>query len=380
MIKFENKTICPTSLFQYIKETCHSLHGHQIKGIADFVFSIIQQQSGVQAELAKIFGNQEAACKRLSRLLHNRRLSPKQLSELVFEQVLRQLPKHGKIRLAFDWTIENEQYLLVISLVQQGRAIPIFWRGYEERVLKKRMKIYERMMLKRVLEKLQASGVSADRIILTADRGFACVETFRLLKKREIAFVIRVKYSTLIELEGEWRKLSRVEFQAGKRRKNLGRVKYCKRSPEELEMSVSRLSEVSKPHENWYLVSNKKWSAKKMAQEYAKRFGCEEGFRDVKWSLGFSESRIKDIKAWSRMFGLMSLAMMVLASLGSKLLLGEEGKAKKMLRKVASRRKGKWEVSLISATIALLKQEKNLYEHLNPYIKFNLERSLQNVS
>ncbi len=108
------------------------------------MFAIIEQRTAVQAGLAEVFGNQEAAGKRISRLLQNPRISPKELSEIVFEQSLKQLPKVGKIRLAFDWTIENKQYLLVISLVRNGRAIPIFWRGYEEKRLSGKMKRLEK--------------------------------------------------------------------------------------------------------------------------------------------------------------------------------------------------------------------------------------------
>ena len=134
------RVICPTSLFDYIKDMAGHLHGHQVKEIAAFVFAIIEQRTAVQAGLADVFGNQEAACRRISRLLRNPRMTPKEMSETVFKQFLRQLPKTGKIRLACSWTIENKQYLLVISWVRHGRALPIYWRGYEEKRLKGRMK------------------------------------------------------------------------------------------------------------------------------------------------------------------------------------------------------------------------------------------------
>ena len=74
----------------YIKVVVGNLHGHQIKGISDFVFAIIEQRTAVQAGLAEVFGNQEAAGKRIARLLQNPRISPKELSDMVFEQTLRQ--------------------------------------------------------------------------------------------------------------------------------------------------------------------------------------------------------------------------------------------------------------------------------------------------
>ena len=59
------------------------------------------------------FGNQEAASKRLSRLLHNPRIDPRHVADAVLLQALHQLPSQGKIRLALDWTIEGQQHLFV---------------------------------------------------------------------------------------------------------------------------------------------------------------------------------------------------------------------------------------------------------------------------
>ena len=375
----KKKIICPTSLADYIKDMAGHLHGHQIKGIAAFVFAIIEQRTAVQAGLAAVFGNQEAASKRIARLLQNPRLAPQELSEIVFAQTLKQLPKVGKIRLAFDWTIENKQYLLVISLVRNGRAIPLFWRGYEEKRLLGKMKWLERALLKRVLKRIKEK-VGKRRIILTADRGFACVETFRLLKREKIAFVIRVKCSTLIWLKGAWKSLKTIALQTDGEQQKIGKVRYCRSDEESLEMAVSCLKATDEGKDRWYLVSNMKWSAEKMVAEYRRRFWCEEGFRDVKWTLGFAKARIKEIKAWTRMFGLHAIAMLVLASVESEILLKHEKQGAAKMREVASRRKGGWTISFITATIKLLKQDKSLYNCLNPSIKLNLCNTLQNVS
>ena len=373
------KIICPTSLFDYTKNIVSQLHGHQIKGIADFVFAIIEQRTAVQAGLAEAFSNQEAACKRIARLLQNPRISAKELSERVFEQSLKQLPKVGKIRLAFDWTIENKQYLLVISLVRNGRAIPIFWRGYEEHRLKGKMKKIERAMLKRVLKKLKEK-VGKRRIILTADRRFADVETFRLLKRLKIAFVIRVKCNTLIQIRGVWKSLKTMELKADAEQQKIGCREYCRSNQESLEIVVSCLKATDEAKDRWYLVSNMKWSAEKMVEEYRRRFWCEEGFRDLKWTLGFATARIKEIKAWTRMWSLHAIAMLVLSSVESEILLKNKKKGVEQMRKVASRRKGGWTISLIRAIIRLLKQDKSLYNCLNPFVKLNLCNTLQNVS
>ena len=63
-----------TRLGDYIACMLPWAHGHQLKAIHDYVAAIIEQQTACQAQLARYFGNQEAAVKRLSRLLHNERL------------------------------------------------------------------------------------------------------------------------------------------------------------------------------------------------------------------------------------------------------------------------------------------------------------------
>jgi hypothetical protein len=84
--------------------------GHQRKAIRDFVQAMLDQQTGCQAQLARSVGHQEAAAKRLSRLLHNERLEPRHLADAVLLQALVQLPAHGPVRLAIDWTIEGQQH------------------------------------------------------------------------------------------------------------------------------------------------------------------------------------------------------------------------------------------------------------------------------
>jgi hypothetical protein len=114
--------------------------------------------------------------------------------------------------------------------------------------------------------------------------------------------------------------------------------------------------------------------------EYAHRPGCEAGFREAKWWLGFAQARIKQITAWSRLFALVAIALLVVASLATRLLLRGDQHASALLRRVASRRRGRCELSLVSAMISLLHQEPGLYAHLAPRIKLKLEGTLANVS
>ena len=368
-----------TRLMDYIAEVLSWAHGHQLKGITTFVGAIIEKQTGTQAELARGLGNQEAAVKRLSRLLHNERLAPHRLADAVLAQALRQLPPKGKVRLAIDWTIEGSQHLLVVSLVTGGRAVPIYWRAYAATVLKGRMRRYETAVIRRAITRVQRE-IGQRRLIVTADRGFADVALVDVLTALGVEFILRVKGTTKVCVQGQWRKLTTLGFAGNTRLRTLGRLAYCESAPHRLWVTLSRAREAKGQWEVWYLISNRFRRAQVTAQEYARRFGCEEGFRDAKWELGFAQARITQIKAWARLFALFALALLVVVSLGVKLLVGGGPGAVALLRRVASRRRGRWELSLVSAMIRLLQEDKSLLAHLSPCIKLNLEANLSNVS
>ncbi len=368
-----------TRLDDYIVHMLPWAHGHQRKGIRDFVQAMIDQQTGCQAQLARCFGNQEAAAKRLSRLLHNERLEPRHLADAVLLQALVQLPAHGPVRLAIDWTIEGAQHLLVVSLIVGRRAVPIYWRAYDAAVLKGRMKRYERAVIRRAVTRV-IQMVGRRRVRVTADRGFADVALFTLLTELGVAFVIRVKKSTKICLAGVWHKLHTLRFAGHTRRRSLGHVLYGAGHPHALWVTMSRKRDAQGKWGIWYLVAHRPYAAEHAVAEYARRPGCEAGFRDAKWWLGFAQARIKHIQAWSRLFALCAIALLVVASLATRLLLRGDTQAGALLRRVASRRRGRCELSLVSAMMSLLQQDHRLYGHLIPRLKLKLEEDLANVS
>jgi Transposase DDE domain len=368
-----------TRLDHYIVHMLPWAHGHQRKAIRDFVRAIIDQQTGCQAQLARSFGNQEAATKRLSRLLHNERLEPRHLADAVLLQALVQLPAHGPVRLAIDWTIEGHQHLLVVSLIVGRRAVPIYWRAYDAAVLKGRMKRYELAVIRRAVTRV-IQKVGCRRVRVTADRGFADVALFTLLTDLRVAFVIRVKKSTKSCIAGVWQKLDTLRCAGNTRRRALGRLLYGAGNPQPLWVTMSRKRDAHGKWGLWYLVANRPYTAEQAVAEYAHRPGCEAGFRDAKWWLGFAQARIKQSTAWSRLFALVAIALLVVVTLASRLLLRRGEQATVLLRRVTSRRRGRCELSLVSAMMSLLQQDSGLYDHLAPRLKLKLEGGLANVS
>jgi hypothetical protein len=369
----------PTRLRDYIAFMVPWAHGHQLKAISDFVTAIIENHTACQAQLARSFGNQEAAVKRVSRLLHNERLDPKLLADAVLLQALHQLPKQGTIRLAIDWTIEDHQHLLVVSLVVGRRAVPIYWRAYDASVLKGRMQRYELAVIRRTVGRV-AQAVGKRRVIVTADRGFADVALFTLLNQLGITFIIRVKAGTHVYFQGQWQKLGQLRFRGNERHRSFGDLAYCQSCPQRLWVSKSRARDRNGTWGIWHWVTNRPYPALLAAREYGRRFGCEEGFRDAKWWLGFTQARIAQIKAWSRMFALFAIALLVMTTLGSRLLLSPSRGTVALLRRVVSRRRGRCELSLVGAMVSLLRHDKTLYDNLCPHHTLRLEATLANVS
>ena len=225
-----------------------------------------------------------------------------------------------------------------------------------------------------------AQAVGKRRVIGTADRGFAAVALLTLLSQLGVAFILRVHAGTHGAFQGQWRTWGPWRFRGHERHRSFGAVPDCESCPQRLWVSKSRARDAKGNGGLWYLVSNRPYAAPAAANEYGHRFGCEEGFRDTKGWLGFAKARIAQIKAWSRMFALFAIAFLVMTSLGSKLLLAQGHRAKDLLRRVVSRRRGRCEVGLVSAMGSLLQGDKTLYNDLCPHVKLKLEATLENVS
>jgi hypothetical protein len=120
------------------------------------------------------------------------------------------------------------------------------------------------------------------RIRVTADRGFADVALLRLLAELGVAFIVRVKRSTKVWRDGPWQKLSALRFPGNIRRRAMGRLHYCARSPQPLWVTMSRKRDTHGKWGLWYLVANRPYPVAQTVAAYAHRRGCDTGFWDAK--------------------------------------------------------------------------------------------------
>jgi len=367
-VKAQNST--PTRLVEYINSIFENAHGHQRNAICDFVLALISTRSCCQASLARFFDNFEAACKRLTRFLHNPRLDVDELSRQTSRVIVSQLPLVDTVRLSIDWTIEDQQHLLVASLCIGSRAIPLYWRAYSQDSLKGRRSSYERDFVSILFGEVLGT-IAKSRLLLTADRAFADVELMDLLNKLRVCFVIRTKDNIKVYYNRQWVKLKYHRLPKNQRRRSLGRLRYCQSDPRRLYVTQSRKRDRKGKWGVWHLVSNRRMSAEQTIYEYGRRFSCEEGFRDAKRLLGFADARIECLQAWTRMFQLVVLAMLILYGLGSYWLRNKSAFEQQM-RKVRSRRRARSECSLMRVVAELIVKDQSCWDGLDPTAKLNL--------
>jgi hypothetical protein len=278
-----------------------------------------------------------------------------------------------------DWTIEDDHHLLVVSWVWQGRALPMFWRAYAAQVLKGRMKTFELALTQRVLTAV-CSVIGPRRIVFTADRAFADEALADLLDAWGVAYVIRARASTKVRVRGAWVQLQHVPFPTNTRQQSLGHIRYCESRPRRVWVSRSRQKNDQGTWETWYLLSNRPWPPKVITQEYKCRFGCEQGFRDAKHTLGFGDAQVEDTRAWTRFFALFALAALCLVQLGMTLAQRAPALLRTRLRQVISRRTDRCELSLLNALREILSLDWALLTWLARVGRLNPAVTLPNLT
>ena len=362
-----------TRLEYYINTLLPETHGHQRKAFRDFVAALLVARTCCQATLARGFANFEAASRRLTRWLHNPRLDPQDQARAHAQAVVAQLPLSGTVRIAIDWTTEEQQHLLTASLVVGRRAVPLYWEAYTTAELKGAQRALERAFVEQLWGQVLA-GLARERVLVTADRGFCDGDWLTTLDTWGVGFVVRLTANVTIGWDQQWQKLGQVRRRGNTRRRALGRLWCLKSKPRRYWLAQARARNKQGRWEYWHLASNRPLSAFTMAHEYARRFSCEEGFRDAKRLLGFAAARIADVQAWARMFALVAAALLILTQLGTHLLRHPHRQA--WLRQVRSRRRARSELSMVAVVCQLLDRVTMLWNLLHPHAKLNLEAAL----
>ncbi|MBV8882947.1 MAG: IS4 family transposase [Chroococcidiopsidaceae cyanobacterium CP_BM_RX_35] len=188
-----------------------------------------------------------------------------------------ELTSHQVLYLAIDRTKWGCINLLMISLIWDKRAFPIYW----ELLPKQGNSNFEKqtVVISRILLLFKQH-----RIVVLGDREFCSVKLGNWLREQQVYFCLRLKHNKFVLLEDEiWLQLSnlglfpgmmfylngvRVKKQKGFAKFNIGgkwKRKYWGWAPDE----------------GWFILTNLT-DLESAVLAYKKRFGIEEMFRDFK--------------------------------------------------------------------------------------------------
>ena len=224
-----------------------------------------------------------------------------------------------EVVVALDWTSfaqDRHDTLMMSLLTGHGRATPLLWETVSTTTLKGNRNEYEDELLHR-FSKVVPRGVG---VTVVADRGFADCKLLRYLgEELGFAYVIRLPGSYYITSESGERRLASQWVGRGGRTRTLrgARVTDSHRMPVGTVVCL-RDNEMK---DSWCLVASDPDAApQRLTQYYAKRWGIETSFRDLKdprFGLGLSSMRISRPDRRDRMLLLSAIAIALLSLLGA---------------------------------------------------------------
>lgn len=266
------------------------------------------------------------AIKRVWRFVVNQRIEPVEVMPLVMTRLWRRKlqwhrrrPDRRPLLVSLDWTKVRRYYVLMAAVVVAGRALPLCWQSYRDKVQGKSQNALEEGMLAH----LRAALPPELRLVILADRGFGRAELARTCQTLQLDYLIRIKGDVRVRT-ARWQGLLQhyparrgmaqywpaVEYRAD----GLVRTNLILRWPKDLP---------AERDEPWYLITSLGGAGRAAAQRwsdlYALRFDIEELFRDTKnehlgWSL--AKTRITRPERLDRLLLILALAYLLLVALG----------------------------------------------------------------
>jgi hypothetical protein len=242
-----------------------------LKSIAQMTFALIAARNVQLPKLAlKIPCHQSVPnlIQRLERLLKNPRFEEHAFYAPMAQAILRQSAPNP-LRLVLDRTDLNDRhYLLAVSLVFQGRTIPLAWSLLDD--CGASSYVEQEALLERVLPWI---GDSME-VILLADREFdsTALIDFCLTEGWHFCFRLR-KNRWLANEKGERFQPKGWNLRSGQRLFLEGL------HPKGLEGESLSLSCSSEGTDTWYILSDLP-AGSRVLQHYSRRFCTEETFRD----------------------------------------------------------------------------------------------------
>lgn len=297
------------------------LHAKRVLSLANATLGVLTSASlavhAIGQGLAHARGTlSKHGVKQVDRLLSNRGID---VWEFFAYWVPYMVGSRPSVVVALDWTsfaADGQDTLALSMLTSHGRATPLLWMTVESSTLKGRQTDYEDQLLHRLWE-VVPEGRS---VTVIADRGFADCKLFKYLAEElGFGYVIRLRGQYYITDAKGTRKQARQWVGARGRTRTLRNATVTDSQAYQAPTVVCvHDKEMDEP---WCLIaSDPKVSARMVVKWYAKRWGIETSFRDIKdlrFGMGMSSLRISQPARRDRLLLLSALAIALLSLLGA---------------------------------------------------------------
>jgi len=315
-----------------------SMHAKRRKAIGVGVFATMLSSRLTSAALGRSLAhhcgkNPKHQIKRMDRLAGNEKICSKDYFAAFVPWIIGQ---RKTIVVSLDWTEygRDKQSRIAINLVtNHGRATPLVWKSVRDINLKRRRNLYEREVLFRLKESLPLET----KVIVLADRGFSDTDFFEWIQ-HELGwdYIIRLRDNWYVTPNGCFPKKAK-KWVA----RNGAIIEMCDARLTAKRDVVSAFVTVKKQgmKEPWILASSIAGRKEYIVGLYARRFTCEENFRDEKddrFGIGFKETRVSTPQRRDRFVLINAIATILLTLLGAA---GEREGLDRMLRANTERKK-----------------------------------------
>lgn len=218
--------------------------------------------------------------------------------------------------LAIDRTNWWKYNLLMVSLIWNKRALPVFWRLLKHDGCSS---VTERKSVLLPVFKF----FRTQQLIVLGDREFGGVKFAQWLSSQKVLYCLRLKESVLMQqcAQQPWQALSEIALKPGQCvwYEGVCLVKHQGISGANVAGKRGFKPESKEPyHEPWWLLTNLA-SAKEAIERYACRWGIEEMFRDCK-SGGYNLEKLRmHSDRFHRLLIVLAIAMSVAVVQGIEL-------------------------------------------------------------
>jgi hypothetical protein len=293
----------------------------QQTALSQMACGVLLCRSLILAEIARGFETEVAFphnLKRVARFVSNPRINSLQSKQIIARRLLRQL--HHRLQLKatepleiiIDWTSVWPYQVLSALVPVSGRAVPVLQWAIARDHLKAQQNTFEMQFI----AALRGCLPKHWKVVIVADRSFQRVALLQYLDSQGFGYVIRVKGDACVAVGPYNGKLRDYPLQVGQCFK-LRKVTYHKTERYELKMVLTCERRDSKVC-SWMLATNLGLSARQTVAIYARRFWCEESFRDQKQEFDLEGVRVKQAERLENLLLVLAIVVMILAVIGMR--------------------------------------------------------------